>query len=113
MLQARQGGVVVHAAVAAKAKSNADGEDLDEVHRLLPGIGEPVSFQLDEASPAVGQTLASLNLRGMTGATVLAITRGDQGLIASTAKEVLRAGDVLALAGSHEAIAAAKAMLSP
>lgn len=109
MMQARRGGVVARAATAV----DAGGDDLGEVHRLLPGIGEPVSFQLGEDSPAIGQTLAALNLRGITGATVLAITRGDQGLIASTAKEVLRPGDVLALAGSHDAIDAAKAMLSP
>ncbi|MBK9072544.1 MAG: cation:proton antiporter [Myxococcales bacterium] len=109
MMQARRGGVVARAATDA----GASDDDLDEVHRLLPGIGEPVSFQLGEDSPAIGQTLAALNLRGITGATVLAITRGEQGLIASTAKEVLRPGDVLALAGSHDAIDAAKAMLSP
>jgi CPA2 family monovalent cation:H+ antiporter-2 len=48
----------------------------------------------------------------MTGATVLAITRGGEGLLIPTAKEVLQVGDVLALAGSHDAINAAKDLLT-
>ena len=55
---------------------------------------------------------AELKLRGSTGATVLAITRGEQGIYAPTAKEVLEAGDVLALAGSQEAIQAARMLLT-
>lgn len=69
-------------------------------------------MQLHEGHPAVGQSLAGLNLRGVTGATVLAITRGQEGLLIPTAKEALQAGDVLALAGSHDAIDAARALLT-
>lgn len=82
-----------------------------ELHALLPGLGEPVPFRLAAASPAVGRSLAQLNLRGLTGATVLAIRRGEAGVLVPTAGEVLRADDVLALAGSHEAIDAAKEVL--
>jgi CPA2 family monovalent cation:H+ antiporter-2 len=42
---------------------------------------------------------------------VLAITREQGGVVVPTAREVLCAGDVLALAGSHGAIAAAKHIL--
>ena len=69
-------------------------------------------MQLDEGSPAVGRSLAELNLRAITGATLLAITRGEQGILVPTAKQVLRAGDVLALAGTHDAIDAARALLT-
>ena len=55
--------------------------------------------------------MAQLNLRGATGATVLAITRGDAGLLVPTATEILRDGDVLALAGTAEAIGHAKVLL--
>ena len=65
-------------------------------------------MRLVAASPAVGRTLAELNLRGLTGATVLAIQRGDAGLLVPTAREVLAAGDVLALAGTQEAVEAAR-----
>jgi CPA2 family monovalent cation:H+ antiporter-2 len=77
----------------------------------MPGLGELVPVRLDDRSAAVGKTLAQLNLRGITGASVLAIARGDQGVIAPVADEVLHAGDVLALAGTHDALAAAREVL--
>jgi CPA2 family monovalent cation:H+ antiporter-2 len=77
-----------------------------ELDRLLPGLGAPLPVTLDGESPAVGRTLAQLNLRAVTGATVLAIVRGGAG-VRPTADEPLHAGDVLALAGTQEAMAAA------
>jgi monovalent cation:H+ antiporter-2, CPA2 family len=87
-------------------------DSLLQVHRLLPGLGEPTPIRLDPSSAAVGKSLAELNLRGATGATVLAIQRGEDGLLIPTAGDVLRAGDVLALAGTHDAVGAAKQLLS-
>jgi CPA2 family monovalent cation:H+ antiporter-2 len=42
---------------------------------------------------------------------VLAIRRGEQGVLVPTAQETLKPGDILALAGTHEAIDNAKAVL--
>lgn len=88
------------------------GQALDDVQTLLPGMGlsAPSVIELSEQSAAVGRTLADLNLRGVTGATVLAITRGSQAIVA-TATEVLQRHDRLALAGTREAIDAARAVL--
>jgi CPA2 family monovalent cation:H+ antiporter-2 len=66
---------------------------------------------LSDQSAAVGRTLADLDLRGNTGATVLAVVRGEDGVIVPTAKQRLRRGDVLALAGTHDAIESARALL--
>jgi CPA2 family monovalent cation:H+ antiporter-2 len=85
---------------------------LAHVARILPGLGDPVPLELPAGSAAVGRTLAELDLRGITGATVLAIARGEAGILVPSAKEVLRAGDILALAGSLESIAAARALLA-
>ncbi|HET7622271.1 MAG TPA: cation:proton antiporter [Gemmatimonadaceae bacterium] len=84
---------------------------IESVHHMLPGLGDPVSVRLWAHSPGVHRTLAELNLRGLTGATVLAITRQGEPVMIPTGHEVLRDGDVLAIAGSHEAIAAAVEML--
>lgn len=81
------------------------------VHHMLPGLGDPVSVRLWSNSPGVHRTLAQLNLRGLTGATVLAITRQGQPVMIPTGHEVLHDGDVLAIAGSHESIAAAVQLL--
>jgi CPA2 family monovalent cation:H+ antiporter-2 len=91
----------------------AEPEGLEQAHGLLPGLGAPTPVRLGEASPAVGKTLAELNLRGLTGATVLAIHRQGEDVSVPTAREVLKPGDVLALAGTHAAVEAAKGLLSP
>lgn len=90
----------------------AEGTDaLAPVRQLLPGLGAPVTLRLEASDAAVGKTLAQTNLRGLTGASVLAIARGADGAVVPTASEVLRAGDVLALAGTSEAIRLATAAL--
>lgn len=44
--------------------------------------------------------------------TALAIMRGERGVIVPTANELLRAGDVRAVAGTHDAIEAARTVLT-
>ena len=96
----------------ATAPSRRDDQDvIASVHHMLPGLGDPVSVRLWANSPGVHSTLAQLNLRGLTGATVLAITRQGEPVMIPTGHEVLRDGDVLAIAGSHVAIAAAVELL--
>ena len=84
---------------------------LADVQQVLPGLGALTAIRLEPGAAAIGQTLAQLNLRGSTGATVLAVTRREGGVIVPTAQERLQAADVLALAGTHDAIAAAEAVL--
>jgi CPA2 family monovalent cation:H+ antiporter-2 len=79
-----------------------------QIETMLPGFGGLVSITLATTSPAVGKSLAELNLRARTGATVLAIGRGGGGFATPTPSEPLQAGDVVALTGSDEALAAAK-----
>ena len=110
----RAGALVVAEALASGARSGrpaTEVESLDRVRRLLPGLGEPVPVRLKEGTAVVGKTLAQLDLRGTTGATVLAIARGDAGIVAPGAQERLATGDVLALAGTHEAVDAARRIL--
>jgi CPA2 family monovalent cation:H+ antiporter-2 len=63
-------------------------------------------------SVADGITLAQLNLRGRTGATAVALSRGGEATVLPTAETLLREGDLLALSGSHEAIAEARQLLT-
>ena len=114
-----QGHVRAGAQVLAAAFSQARGTPgagsgavEAEIGQVLPGLGSPVRFTLSQGSPAVGRTLASLNLRGATGATVLAIARAGEEVLVPTGHEILRVDDVLALAGTGEAVEAARALLS-
>lgn len=84
---------------------------LEDAQSLLPGLGEVTPVRLAPDSPAVGKTLAELDLRARTGASVIAITRAAGGVVAPTGREELRAEDVLALAGSRAAIQAARRAL--
>src|SRR5687767_8519066 len=42
----------------------ASAQALDRLHRLLPGLGEPVPFRVEPGGPAADRSLAELNLRG-------------------------------------------------
>jgi len=87
-------------------------EPLGAIDTILPGFGGLTSIKLTETSPAVGHSLAQLDLRARTGATVLAIGRAEHGLASPSPHEPLRAGDTLALTGSVDSIAAARAVLA-
>jgi len=84
----------------------------DDVQQFLAELGEPKQVQLKSESRAVGQTLVSLDVRGSTGATVLAIAREPDGAIFPTGREVLQENDVLLLAGTREAVAQARRLLN-
>jgi CPA2 family monovalent cation:H+ antiporter-2 len=110
------GAQAVVEALARHARSGSstaahDGE-MEKIHRLLPGLGAPVALRLLDTSPGVGRSLAELDLRGRTGATVLAISRGGEAIVAPGAAERLRPGDVVGVAGTEEAVAAARGILT-
>ena len=84
---------------------------LEGANLILAGLGSPVPIELRPGSPAVGKTLAEIRLRGLTGATVLAIQRGEQSVLIPSGNERLLAGDILAIAGSQDAIEAATTLL--
>jgi CPA2 family monovalent cation:H+ antiporter-2 len=83
-----------------------------EVDHFLAELGAPRPVKLSAGCAAVGQTLVGLDVRGSTGATVLAIAREPEGAMIPTGREVLREDDTLVLAGTHEAIAQAHRLLT-
>jgi CPA2 family monovalent cation:H+ antiporter-2 len=116
---ARAGAEVIVAALAqqmAAEKGGGTGDrgarSLDTVRKVLPGLGDPVSLRIEPGSALDGQTLAGVNLRGLTGATVLAIVRGDQRVLMPSGHETLHEGDVLAVVGSHEAVENARSLIA-
>ena len=104
--------VIVEAlAAGTRETAHTDEDPLGVANALLPGLGDAVRVEISPRSRAVGKSLAQLELRGHTGATVLAITRGEGGIAIPDAHEALRAGDVLAITGSQLAIASAIELL--
>ena len=97
--------------VLARQGVEKEPPKLDEVEAILPGFGGLTTIVLAADAPAINKTLAELDLRAKTGASVLAISRDGGGLANPSPTEPLQAGDVLAVTGSGEAIAAARALL--
>src|SRR5687767_14882185 len=108
--------------VAALSPQDSDEDDpanlfktMEHIAIMLPGLGEPVPVKIGAGNPSVGRSLAELNIRGKTGATILAITRkGETGakVVVPSGKERIREGDILALAGTQEAVSQAIGMLT-
>lgn len=68
---------------------------------------------LSNDSPVVGRSLGDLDLRGQSGATVIAIVRDGQTKISPGANYVLATGDTVVLLGTPEKLDRAKAIFRP
>lgn len=97
-----------HPVTPAKRASRS----LTEIYEMIPGLGEPVSLRLNDGDYAVGRSLGALDLRDATDATVLVILRAGEPVVLPVGREVLRAGDNLALAGTPAAVERAAALLA-
>jgi CPA2 family monovalent cation:H+ antiporter-2 len=111
-------GAQIIASVMANQMASTDSTSdetklLEDVNAVLPGLGEPVAIRVVPQSIAVGRSLAQLNLRGATGATVLAIRRGTEQIPTPLGREVIQADDIVAVAGAHDALAIARAIFAP
>ncbi len=80
--------------------------------RLLE-TGVTQTYLLMQGSDCCGKTLGELNLRALTGVTVVAVTRGGKPVAAPGPDFRVAAGDVLVLVGSHAGLDRAKTILDP
>lgn len=85
---------------------------LQEVHRLLPGLGEVTMVLIGHRASAVGSTLRVLHAEALAGARVVAIVRGEKRLTLPKPDERIQGGDLVALTGTREAVAHAVRGLS-
>jgi CPA2 family monovalent cation:H+ antiporter-2 len=98
--------------LAAQSGAGPAADPLSPVSALVPGLGDPVRVEIPAGSGAVGRSLAEIELRGVTGATVLAIVRDGSQIAIPGPDEVLQPGDVLAVVGSQHAVGAAIHLLT-
>lgn len=97
---------------AAARSAEEDDKTLRRVRKLFPGMGHIATFLLEPGSYGVGKTVRELNLGSLTGATILVVLRGEGNSFLPTGKDILQAGDSLTLAGTPEAVEAAKEILA-
>lgn len=68
-------------------------------------------YRIDSDSAVVGRTLRELDLRNVTGASVIAVVRGERSNLSPAADLELETGDCLVLVGGHAEIDAAFVLL--
>jgi monovalent cation:H+ antiporter-2, CPA2 family len=102
----RNEGYAIMRAAPATARS------LQNLGTILAASTTETLFVSDE-SPVKGCSLRDLDLRNQTGATVIAVVRGDQAVPNPGADFVIEASDVLVLFGSHQALASARRVVQP
>jgi CPA2 family monovalent cation:H+ antiporter-2 len=110
----RAGAQVFLEHLAAQSGADASGPHPApgaETRADLPGLGNAQAIRLAPDARAVGQTLRELDLRGLTGATVIAIDRQPADVVYPTAEERLHAGDTLVVTGAAAAVEAARELL--
>jgi CPA2 family monovalent cation:H+ antiporter-2 len=98
--------LVAHVLARQGGKTSPGG--FDRVRAMLPGLGDFEPIEIEARSEADGRTLGELNLRGRTGATIVALSREGHRFTFPTAEQRLAAGDLIAVTGSHRAITAAR-----
>lgn len=91
----------------SKTATGAEGRAYE-----VPGIGRLTPVSVAPSSGGVGKRLSEIDLHTNSGAVVVAIGRDGAEVIVPTGEEVLRAGDVLELAGSSDAVAIAIRLLN-
>ena len=78
---------------------------------LFPGLDDVVMVYVGETAAAAGKTLADLDLRARTGATVVAVRRKEGSATLPAGDQRLEVGDVLALTGTQVGIERARCLI--
>ena len=84
-----------------RGKSSSSPESLEDLLKVIQ-LTATQTFYVPEHSAASGKSIAELNLRQETGATIIAVVRDREPNTNPPADLVLCASDVLVLVGSHE-----------
>jgi CPA2 family monovalent cation:H+ antiporter-2 len=75
-------------------------QTLDQLGQILAATTTE-SFMVPKSSPAVGRSIRELQLRKMTGVTIIAVVHGGKPLTNPSPDAVIEAGDILVMVGSH------------
>ncbi|MGW0466289.1 cation:proton antiporter regulatory subunit [Streptomyces sp. NPDC003027] len=103
-----------------------DSEEADTVAEILgaPRIAERFAdltkevpglvfgqVEVDSGSAYDGRPLGATRARSRTGASIVAVVRGEEVIVSPAPQQVLRGGDVLVVIGTHEGIAGVKQII--
>ncbi|MFB6156033.1 MAG: cation:proton antiporter regulatory subunit [Haloferacaceae archaeon] len=106
----------LHAGQASRLGAILEGAYFEtvDVDELDVPLGDAIMewHTVGEESPLAGQSLRSANVRGETGASVVAIRRDGDTVANPEPDRVLRAGDVLVVLGTRTEQAAVRSLLA-
>jgi len=100
-----QGYEMLRSAASPAVPINTPGIDIDGA--------STETILLDSHAPVIGKNLGELDLRGQSGATVIAVLRGGDTKISPGANYKLKEGDTVVLLGSSKKIARALSIIRP
>lgn len=86
-------------------------ERFADLTREIPGLGA-ADLEVPQSSRYAGRTLGETRARSLTGASIVAIVRGDDVVASPMPSQRLLAGDVLVVVGTKDAIAAVRQLLT-
>ncbi|MGA8209987.1 MAG: cation:proton antiporter regulatory subunit [Nocardioidaceae bacterium] len=86
-------------------------ERFADLTREVPGL-RAADLRVPAHSRYAGRSLAETRTRSLTGASIVAIVRGEQVVTSPVPTELLQADDVLVVVGTDDAIAAVRRLLS-
>ncbi len=95
----------------AMLRSPSAAGDVSQAVLELLAAGTTDLFRVTATSAAAGKSLLDLDLRRRSGATVIAVVRGERSQTNPPAEVVLEPGDVLVLVGSHAEVESAFGVL--
>ncbi|MBB6171682.1 TrkA domain protein [Nocardiopsis mwathae] len=85
-------------------------ERFADLSREIPGL-RAADLPVEDGSPFADRPLGATRARTRTGASIVAIVRGDDVITSPAPGEVLRSGDILLVIGTQEGISGVDAML--
>lgn len=87
-------------------------ERFADLTKEVPGL-VAAQVRVSAGSPFANQPLGQTRARTRTGASIVAIVRGEDVIASPTPNEVLREGDVLVVIGTHDGIAGVQHIVHP
>ena len=99
----RQVGLLRGESYSLMRKDTANIHSFIHLNEIL-AAGLTDTYYVDENNPHISRTLAEINLRSETDATIIAIVRDSKTISNPSGKEILLANDTIVITGTHQAV---------
>jgi CPA2 family monovalent cation:H+ antiporter-2 len=96
----KQANIIRNEAYIMLRKEPSEAHPLSQIDKILAeGLTE--SYFMEETNPNLNKSIKELNIRQLTGATIIAIIREGKNINNPSGGEVIKTGDILVIYGNH------------